>query len=116
MVKTLEQMEIDIRDKMRGGNGQIKITHVFKQDELHGKARLFASMTLEPGSSVGYHVHENEEEIYYIISGEAEVDDNGEIRRLSSGDALLTSSGKGHSIKNSGEKPLEILAVILLYN
>ncbi|HOQ75440.1 MAG TPA: cupin domain-containing protein [Thermoclostridium sp.] len=116
MLKRVEEMKKEIRERMRDGKGSVELQHVFIQDELTGKCRLFARVTLKPGCSIGTHTHDREEEIYYIISGTATVDDNGEIRTLRPGDAVLTGNGAYHSIENAGDEDLVLMAVILLYD
>jgi len=115
MVKREAQMFKDIREKMRGGNGEVEILHVFKQEELKGKVRLFAKLRLKIGCSIGFHVHDKEEEVYYILSGKGEVDDNGKIEQVGPGDAILTGNGAGHSIRNTSTEPLDFMGIILLY-
>jgi mannose-6-phosphate isomerase-like protein (cupin superfamily) len=113
MVKRMAEMEKQVREKMRGGAGSVEILHIFRPDELAGKTRLFARMRLLPGSSIGYHVHEGEEEIFYILSGSGSVVEQGVTSLVGPGDAVLTGAG-GHSIENTGDAPLELLAAILL--
>lgn len=115
MVRKSSEMLKEIKEQMRGGKGAVEITHVFRQDELKGKARLFARITINPGCSIGLHEHVNEEEIFYIIRGKAAINDNGNIKEVIAGDAVLTGGGAQHSVENIGEEPLEMLAVILLY-
>lgn len=69
-----------------------------------------------PGGSIGYHPHLGEEEIYYILRGEAIVNDNGDVCKLGPGDAVLTGGGASHSIENSGKENLEFIAVISLFS
>ncbi len=113
MIKRSGEMEKEVRERMREGTGTVQILHVFKKEELHGKARLFARLRLARGCSIGYHTHESEEEIFYILRGSALVTENGESSRVGAGDAVLTGGGAGHSIENREEEPLELLAVIL---
>lgn len=108
-------MEREVRERMREGKGSVEITHVFRKDELHGHTRLFARLVLLPGSSIGYHAHENEEEVFYIIGGSARVNDNGVEKTVGAGDAVLTGGGASHSIECVGQEPLELLAVILTW-
>ena len=98
---------------MRGGEGVVTIEELLTPAELYEKGRLFAKLTLPPGASIGYHVHEGEMESFYIISGEAEYSDNGEIVSLEPGDTALTLSGESHSIKSTGNVPLELIAIII---
>lgn len=113
MIKKNTDYEVQINENMRGGEGSVKIEHLLNADELNNKGRLFAKITLEPGCSIGFHVHENEMESYTIISGEAEYDDNGKTVILSAGDTTHTPAGEGHAIKNSGDKTLVFIALIL---
>ena len=113
MVKRKASYETKINENMRGGEGSVRIEHLLTPEELNNKGRLYAKITIEPGSSIGYHVHEGEMESYLIISGEAEYDDNGETIALFPGDTTHTPIGNGHSIKCSGKEPLELIALIL---
>ncbi|MFZ5988315.1 MAG: cupin domain-containing protein [Bacillota bacterium] len=115
MIKRANEMVSEIKEQMRGGKGSVEILHIFKQDELKGKARLCAKITIEPGSSIGLHQHDNEEEIFYIISGKALINDNGTLKEAAAGDSILTGNGDSHAVENIGEEPLEMLAIILLY-
>ena len=98
---------------MRGGEGSVKIEHLLTMDELNVKGRLFAKITLEPGTSIGNHVHEGEMESFFILSGQAQYDDNGETTTLYPGDTTHTPSGSGHAVKNEGKETLELIALIL---
>ncbi len=116
MIKRNAEMMTDIKKEMRGGNGQAVIRNVFNKDEYKGSSRLVATITLEPGCSIGAHVHENEEEIFYIIKGTATYNDNGKTEILNEGDSCICLSGQEHSIANeSNDETLVIFAVILTY-
>jgi len=113
MVKRKETYTVQENENMRGGDGIVTIEHLLTSDELYEKGRLYARIILEPGCSIGHHIHEGEMESYHILTGEAEVDDNGELVTVNAGDTVLTKSGEGHSIKNIGDSTLELIALIL---
>jgi mannose-6-phosphate isomerase-like protein (cupin superfamily) len=113
MVKPATVMEREVRERMRGGTGSVEILHVFRQDELGGAARLFARLRLPPGASIGHHVHDAEEEVFYILSGRGLVTEDGVATGVGPGDAVLTGGGAGHALENRGSEPLELMAVIL---
>ncbi|TYQ12923.1 UNVERIFIED_CONTAM: mannose-6-phosphate isomerase-like protein (cupin superfamily) [Acetivibrio alkalicellulosi] len=115
MIKKAEEMVKEIKEKMRGGKGSVELVHIFSQNEFKGKIRLCAKITIEPGSSIGFHQHADEEEMFYIIKGKGTFNDNGNIKELECGDSVLTGNGASHSVENTGEEDLEMLAVILLY-
>ena len=113
MIKKAENYPAQINENMRGGDGSVKIEHLLTPEEMNNKGRLFAKITLQPGSSIGFHVHEGEMESFYVISGEALYDDNGETVILRPGDTTHTPNGAGHSVKSIGTETLVMIALIL---
>jgi len=113
MIKRKADYRVQENENMRGGDGSVVIEHLLTPDELYEKGRLYARIILEPGCSIGHHIHEDEMESFYIVSGEAEISDNGEIVSVSAGDSILTRSGEGHSVRNTGSVTLEMIALIL---
>lgn len=116
MFKRPEDWKPQIRHEVRGGEGDVIFNHIYeKETELNPNMRLFGKLVLEPGCSIGWHVHEHEAEIYYILSGSAETNDNGVTRILKPGDSTMTRAGEGHSIKALGSEKLEFIATIVAY-
>ena len=116
MIKKDGTYEIIIKKEMRGGDGEVKIEKLWNEEtELKANNRLFAKLILAPGSSIGFHKHENEEEVFVVLKGQAEMDDNGKKEILNPGDTILTADGAGHSVKSVGNEDLEMLAVISCY-
>ncbi len=116
MIKKKDQYKKTVMKDMFGGQGEVVLEHFWEKDELKANNRLCAKLQVEPGCSIGFHVHEDEEEIFIILKGKAQVDDNGTQSILKEGDTLLTKSGEGHDLKCIGDETLELLAFISLYN
>ncbi len=116
MIRRTGEYTVDVKEQMRGGEGSVKIEHYWHPGiEMKAANRLFAKLTLQPGSSIGFHQHSEEEEVFVILRGAAETDDNGIKTVLNAGDTILTGNGAGHSIKCVSQEPLEVLAVISCY-
>ena len=115
MIKRKENMNTVINENMRGGDGRVQITHVLSAGEYKGKSRLIGVITLEPGCSIGAHIHENEEEVFYIMEGTATYLDGDETVILNEGDSCVCLGGEKHSIANRSDKTLKVFAVILTY-
>lgn len=115
MFRSSQEMPREVAEGRRGGKGPVESVIIFRDGELKAPVRLFNRVTILPGSSIGYHVHEKEEEVYYILRGQGVVNDNGVQRPVGPGDALLTGDGAGHAIENTGTEPLEMVAVIVRY-
>ena len=106
-------MEIEKVEHAAGGKGYILKRKLLSATELKDKVGMFAEITLKPGCSLGYHVHSDNAEAYYILSGEGEYDDNGEIRTVKPGDVTYTSDGKCHSLENKSQNDLVFIALII---
>ncbi len=113
MTNIQREMKSEIRANLRGGNGDVKLMHLFTAEELSGKAKMCAKITLDPGCSIGEHAHSEDGEMYIIISGKGTVDDNGTEREVFPGDAVWTTGGEYHSIKNNTNEPMEMYAIVI---
>ena len=107
-------MKTERVEHMCGGSGHVLIKHILDNDQLNGKCRLYAQVTLEPGCSLGFHEHHGESETYYIISGTGIYSDNGTLRMVEPGDMTFTPDGQGHALTNAGEEDLVFMAMIIL--
>ena len=72
MIRTKEECKVEYREKMRDGNGTVELTSfIAGPEELNDKGRLFSKITLKSGCSIGFHIHENDSELFYILKGTA---------------------------------------------
>lgn len=115
MIKLSSELRHETIVGMRGGEGEVQITHFLEvdKDEFSGHGRLFAKNVIKPGSSIGFHEHIGDFETYAILSGEGQVNDNGEMKNVKAGDLIVTRKGEKHGIKNTGTVDLEFIALIL---
>ena len=105
----------NIREKVAGGAGTICGLHPFKPEDRpqDSRIKMVGEMTLAVGSSIGFHVHESDEEIYIIVSGRGlYTDSDRQTHAVVPGDVTLTRRGEGHGLANDGDEPLVFNAVI----
>lgn len=93
------------------GLGNFEIAHLYQA--LPTNIVTIAIVTIAPGEEIGYHRHESDNELYYILSGQAEYNDNGAISTITEGAATCTCRGQSHSIKNIGAETLRFFAIIV---
>jgi mannose-6-phosphate isomerase-like protein (cupin superfamily) len=114
MINLRGSMKTGTKEKLRGGEGTVHFTYLADCEE-EKNIRMLAELALPPGASIGYHRHDNETEYFLILSGAGEVNDNGTVRPVKTGDAIITGNGASHSIKNTGSIPLVFHAAIVTY-
>lgn len=114
MIRKAAECKVDHKEHMRDGDGTVLVKNLITgPEELNGKGRLFSELTLNPGCSIGFHVHENESELFYIVKGTAEYNDGGTVRTVTAGDMTICPSGTGHGIANRTDEVVKVVAVIL---
>ena len=114
MVIHRNEMKTEVKEHLREGEGSVQMIHLV-DGSTQKNARLFAEMTLNPGSSIGYHKHDSETEYFFILSGTGTVTDDGKEVQVKPGDSIVTGDGGFHGIKNTGSVPLVFHAVIVTY-
>ena len=114
MIRKQEELSVAYNEHMRGGDGTVIVKKFISgPEDLCGKGRLFANITLNPGCGIGFHVHDGESELFYIMKGTAEYNDNGEIKTVQAGDVTICPPGTGHGITNRTDEVVEVIAVIV---
>ena len=114
MVIRRNEMKVENKERLRNGEGNARLTYLL-DGSTQKNARMFAEITLDPGSSIGYHQHDSETEYFFILSGTGTINDNGMEIEVAQGDSIITGNGASHSIKNNGSVPLVFHAVIVTY-
>lgn len=64
----------------------------------------FGEATFKPGDAVDLHAHETMTEVFYITSGKAIFETEGEVKEVEKGDCIIITAGENHLQRNEGEK------------
>ena len=113
MLKKVEEIKMEKRDEVQKGTGYVLIDHLLEGTELPPNGEMFAICTLKSGCSIGSHVHDEDTEYYYCLSGKGEINDNGKVAEFLPGYVNKCGNGDFHAIKNRREEPLRFLVVII---
>ncbi|MGV1048135.1 MAG: cupin domain-containing protein [Solirubrobacterales bacterium] len=66
---------------------------------------------MPPGSRAGRHVHSRTEELFFVLSGRAEIGLGDEVVEVGPGDAILTGLHGVQSVDAIGEEPYRMLVL-----
>ncbi|MEM7535541.1 MAG: cupin domain-containing protein [Chloroflexota bacterium] len=86
--------------------------HRAKSIDTDGAFAVIEIVT-EPGESVATHVHQNEDELVYLIEGEIEVTLGDQQMKAGAGVLALLPRGIPHGFTNIGSDPSRLLVTIL---
>lgn len=112
MIRKQQEIIPQIKQNLRGGAGEATLQYYLgAEDAAH--CSMAARITLNPGCGIGEHAHNEDAELYVILSGKAMANDNGEMVELCAGDAMWTANGECHSLHNHTQDPTVLLAVVV---
>lgn len=112
MIIRANERTFETRHEMRGGKGDVSLA-MLSNEALAPHLRLFSELTIPPEAGIGTHTHSGETEYFFIIEGNATVNDNGVTTIVHPGDVLITGGGALHSIENHTAEPVRMVAVIV---
>ena len=100
------EMPDTVLDQFKGGEGST-ITKMFA-DDLN---RIFLGR-LQPGCSIGMHIHDTSSEVIYVLEGEGTTILDGVTEVLRPGDCSYCKKGSTHTLMNKGRQDLVFFAVV----
>ena len=68
---------------------------------------------IKPGETVPAHTHQDEDQIYYVVSGTGFVELDGVRTSVHAGSAVLIALGTEHLITNTGSDPLDYVFFVV---
>ncbi len=107
------QRDADVAVKQPGPHEGTGVTTAYPFfADLKDLRLVFRKRALHPGASIGVHAQEDDE-IYYVISGTGEYTLDGKTTAVSAGTALLTRRGSTHALRQTGKNDLVVLITYL---
>lgn len=91
------------------GKGEIRSVALFKQEDFYTPLKFFHYCEIMPGTSIGYHGHRDDEELYVIVEGNGWMTVNGETREVKAGDVVLNKPYWRHGLENRSDAVLKVL-------
>ncbi|NIR49144.1 cupin domain-containing protein [candidate division KSB1 bacterium] len=89
-----------------------QVFHRAKSGETDGVFSV-VELVSKPGTGVSVHVHDNEDELVYVVEGEIEVTLGDQSMKATKGVMALLPRGIPHGYTNVGDTPSRVLDVIL---
>jgi quercetin dioxygenase-like cupin family protein len=91
------------------GQGLVTNALVYGDVDFSTSLRFVIYSELKPGTSIGYHTHDNKEEVYVFLEGSGTMSINGVAHVVSTGDVILNKPYWSHGLENTSDGDLKIL-------
>jgi mannose-6-phosphate isomerase-like protein (cupin superfamily) len=102
---------LGLTHELLGGAGTCRWKQLINGMHLSGRWNCVEYVVIPPGASCGRHTHLRTEEIYYILTGSAEMEIDGQPVALTTGDLVTAPIGTTHGTVNDGPVDMEFLVV-----
>ncbi len=104
------------RHHEHGGRGTISFRRLLDQSSFGAPVDFVDYTVVPPGSVIGLHEHDGNDELYFVVDGSPMVSFAGEECRLMKGDIAVVRSGEAHSLNNDTASNVSILVVQIRYS
>lgn len=113
VIRRKDERLIEVKPNLKDGNGSVEFKYIATSEEMFNKVKMFSTLTLNKGDSIGYHTHVGEAEIMYINKGKGLYKDDGQESVVYQGDVTICFENHYHGIVNNDDEPLELIAMVL---
>ena len=107
----LDKMLLKPKAAFHGGKGIVQYRRALGPEVFRTNWGYIDHLAIPSTASVGYHRHDLQEEIYYVLSGKGRVIVNGETALITAGDAVPVRLHEAHAFENSGSDDLELMVI-----
>jgi len=101
----------DAVEAVHAGVGQLDYMEVLGRYSLDTNLHFLHRGVLQPHSSIGNHFHNNSEEMYFILDGEAQFTVDGRTSLLQGPAGAPCRMGHSHALYNPTDQPVEFMNV-----
>jgi len=91
---------------VHAGAGKMAYAQLIGRTELSTNFLWLHSGVIEPKSGIGQHFHHNHEELFVILTGEAEFTINGRTAKIKAPAFVPCKMGSSHAIYNASDEPI----------
>ncbi|MCI0420497.1 MAG: cupin domain-containing protein [Acidobacteria bacterium] len=96
---------------MHGGKGTVRYRRALGPEVFRSNWGYVDHVAIPSAGSLGYHRHDLQEEIYYVIAGKGRVVLNGETAEIAAGDAVPVRLREAHAFENVAPEDLELMVI-----
>lgn len=97
--------------KSHDGTGEYDLFEIWKPADFSSNVDFIDRVVIPPKSSVGYHKHANNEEMYIVLEGQGEMKLNGKKVFIKKGDMILNQPFAEYGLVNNSDCVIDILVI-----
>ncbi len=94
-----------------GGEGIIQKSRVLSSRDFETNIDFIDYIIVPPNTTIGLHAHGENEELYIILNGSAEMTVESKNMQVNKGDIIINRRGMTHALRNNTDVQTDILII-----
>ena len=111
MIKNYLQTTKQIQESSHGGTGPVQLYEIWQNADFKSNIDFVDRVVIPPGSTVGFHQHGNNEEMYIVLEGSGVMMIEEQEVGVRKGDMILNPPGGRHGLINNSDAAIDILVL-----
>jgi mannose-6-phosphate isomerase-like protein (cupin superfamily) len=111
MIKNYYTAEKQLQQESHGGTGPVDLYEIWGRENFKSNIDFCDRVVIPPGSSIGYHQHGNNEEMYILLEGEGLMTIDEKKFVVRKGDMILNPASGYHGLVNNSAKDIDLLVI-----
>ena len=111
MIKNFLDTQKRIQEGSHGGRGPVGLYEIWGKSDFESNVDFIDRVVVPPNSTIGYHKHGSNEEMYIVLAGEGTMTIHGEPVAIKKGDMILNQTFGEHGLVNDSDKDIDLLVM-----
>jgi mannose-6-phosphate isomerase-like protein (cupin superfamily) len=111
MIKNFLTTYKQTQENSHDGKGVVNLYEIWCNSDFKSKVDFIDRVVVPPGSTIGFHKHGENEEMYVVLEGQGLMKIENDEVTVGKGDMILNPAGGRHGLINNSRENIDILVV-----
>lgn len=116
MIKNSLKANKQQQESSHSGAGSVELFEIWEKADFQSNIDFIDRIIVPPGSSIGFHQHGNNEEMYVVLEGTGRMKIENEEVDVGKGDMILNPAGGRHGLTNNSNRNIDLLVIQVSIN
>ena len=111
MIKNYLTAEKQRQESSHGGTGTVNLYEIWGDSDFKSDVDFIDRVVVPPGSTIGFHKHGENEEMYIVLEGKGLMKIEDEKIPVGKGDMILNPMEGQHGLVNNSSENIDLLVI-----